>query len=62
MGFAGSVGDEFVGRENAETRLSAEVLARRRQLVARLVGAAIVLTQLVWFAGLFLAARVFIFS
>ena len=57
-----SVGDEFVGLENAETHLSAEALARRRQLVGRAVFAAVVLSQLAWFVALILAARAFIFS
>jgi hypothetical protein len=62
MGTVESVGDEFVGLENAETNLSAEALARRQRLTGRLVTAAIVLAQLAWFVGLFIAARFFIFS
>lgn len=61
MGVVESVG-EFVGLEDAETRVSAEVPARRRRLIGRLVYAAVALTQLAWFLALILAARAFIFS
>jgi len=62
MGVVESVGDEFVGLQGAETRLSAKAVARRRRLIGRVVYTAVVLSQLEWFVGLIVAARAFIFS
>jgi hypothetical protein len=62
MGVVESVADGFVGLDDAEARLSPEALARRQRLIGRAVMAAIVLTQVAWFACLIIAAWVFVFS
>ena len=62
MGVVESVADEFVGLDDAETRLSPGALARRERFIRGAVAAAIMLTQVAWFAGLIFAAWVFLFS